>query len=104
MEILAGPYPPATDITSTGVILYWSMGVFISREHIKYTRMCGGKQYFFELLLSHRSLLFPAAIILVEYILLILLICFNYLQLSANPMPFFRNGINSLYFQKNQNA
>jgi hypothetical protein len=25
---------------------------------------------------------------------------FNYQQLSANPMPFFRNGVNHLYFQK----
>jgi hypothetical protein len=53
----------------------------------------------FELLLSPHSLLFPAAIVLVKYILFILLICFNYLQLSANPMPFFRNGIKRLDFQ-----
>jgi hypothetical protein len=43
-------------------------------------------------------LLFPAAIILVEYILFTLLIWFNYLQFAI-PMPFFRNGVNHLYFQ-----
>ena len=43
-------------------------------------------------------LLFPAAVILVEYILLTLLIWFNYLQFAI-PMPFFRNGVNHLYFQ-----
>ena len=43
-------------------------------------------------------LLFPAAIILVEYILLTLLIWFNYLQFAI-PMPFFRNVVNYLYFQ-----
>ncbi len=49
-------------------------------------------------LLCH-PLLFPAAIILVEYNLHILLIWINYLQLFAIPMPFIRNGINHLYFQ-----
>jgi hypothetical protein len=46
MEIIAGPYLPATDSASREVILYWCMDVFHSQEHIKYTKMCGGKQYF----------------------------------------------------------
>jgi hypothetical protein len=48
-------------------------------------------------LLCH-FLLFPAAIILVEYTLHFI-VWINYQQLFAIPMPFIRNGINHLYFQ-----
>jgi hypothetical protein len=33
MEILAGHYLPATDITSMVVVLHWRKGVLISLEH-----------------------------------------------------------------------
>jgi hypothetical protein len=39
MDILAGHYLPATDITSTVVVLYWRKGALISPEH-KITLEC----------------------------------------------------------------
>jgi len=56
MEILAGHYLPATDITSTGIVLYWRMGVLISREHKNALECVAANNILYEPLQSHRDI------------------------------------------------
>jgi len=56
MEILAGHYLPATDITSTGVVLYWRKGVLISLEHKNTLECVAVNNILYEQLQSHRDI------------------------------------------------